>query len=249
MVQREIADRLRAAPGSRTYGSPSVARPARLRGEAAAHGRPGRVPAAAAGRVGDPRPAPHRARRRRRRRATWSAPPSPTAASRWPARSSTARPGSLDAARAALAELGLPEDARAEALSPEDFAALSAKLRRLSRQPMLIHAPAKLNLCLYLGAAPRGRPARALLAVRAAGARRRDRGRAEAERDEVLCPGVEGENLAARALAGAARAGLGARRRCGSRSRSGSRSRPGSAAAAPTPRRCCGCAARRGRRT
>ncbi|HEY8000356.1 MAG TPA: ribosomal RNA small subunit methyltransferase A, partial [Solirubrobacterales bacterium] len=38
------------------------------------------------------------------------------------------RPGALAAARAALAELGLPEDARAEALSPEDFAALSAKL-------------------------------------------------------------------------------------------------------------------------
>jgi 4-diphosphocytidyl-2-C-methyl-D-erythritol kinase len=66
---------------------------------------------------------------------------------------------------------------------------------------MLLHAPAKLNLCLYLG------PARAdglhelcslfeplaladLLEVE------------EGERDEVLCPGVEGENLAARALSG-----------------------------------------------
>jgi len=66
---------------------------------------------------------------------------------------------------------------------------------------MLVHAPAKLNLCLYLGA-------------------RRDDGLhelcslfeplaladlvtvGEAERDQVLCPGVEGENLAARALAG-----------------------------------------------
>ena len=66
---------------------------------------------------------------------------------------------------------------------------------------MLLHAPAKLNLCLYLGP-------------------RRDDGLHElcslfeplaladliavspAERDEVLCPGVEGENLAARALAG-----------------------------------------------
>jgi len=64
----------------------------------------------------------------------------------------------------------------------------------------LLHAPAKLNLCLYLG------PRRAdglhelcslfeplaladLLTV------------AEAERDQVLCPGVEGENLAAAALA------------------------------------------------
>lgn len=65
---------------------------------------------------------------------------------------------------------------------------------------MQIQAPAKLNLCLYLG-------------------ERRDDGLhelcslfeplalvdrievAEAERDQVVCPGVEGENLAARALA------------------------------------------------
>ena len=37
--------------------------------------------------------------------------------------------GSLAPARAALAELGLPEDSRAEALSPAQFAALSAKLQ------------------------------------------------------------------------------------------------------------------------
>jgi 4-diphosphocytidyl-2-C-methyl-D-erythritol kinase len=66
---------------------------------------------------------------------------------------------------------------------------------------MLVHAPAKLNLCLYLGKA-------------------REDGLHElcslfeplaladlievnpAERDEVVCAGVEGENLAARALAG-----------------------------------------------
>jgi 4-diphosphocytidyl-2-C-methyl-D-erythritol kinase len=66
---------------------------------------------------------------------------------------------------------------------------------------MLLHAPAKLNLCLFLG-------------------RVREDGLHElcslfeplaladlitvtpAERDEVICPGVEGENLAARALAG-----------------------------------------------
>jgi 16S rRNA A1518/A1519 N6-dimethyltransferase RsmA/KsgA/DIM1 with predicted DNA glycosylase/AP lyase activity len=34
----------------------------------------------------------------------------------------------MAAARAALAELGLPENARAETLSAEDFVALSAKL-------------------------------------------------------------------------------------------------------------------------
>ncbi len=71
---------------------------------------------------------------------------------------------------------------------------------------MLARAPAKLNLCLFLG-------------------RRREDGLhelcslfeplaladlitvTEADRDEVLCPGVEGENLAARALAALREAG------------------------------------------
>jgi 4-diphosphocytidyl-2-C-methyl-D-erythritol kinase len=73
---------------------------------------------------------------------------------------------------------------------------------------MLLRAPAKLNLCLYLGG-------------------RRDDGLHElcslfepleladlievspAQRDEVVCPGVEGENLAAKALAGLRERGWG----------------------------------------
>jgi 4-diphosphocytidyl-2-C-methyl-D-erythritol kinase len=66
---------------------------------------------------------------------------------------------------------------------------------------MLLHAPAKLNLCLYLGRAREDglhelcslfEPLALadLIAV------------APGERDVVVCPGVEGENLAARALAG-----------------------------------------------
>ena len=43
----------------------------------------------------------------------------------------------------------------------------------------------------------------------------------------MICPGVEGENLAARALAALREARLASGRRCGSRSRSGSRSPPG----------------------
>jgi 16S rRNA (adenine1518-N6/adenine1519-N6)-dimethyltransferase len=39
-----------------------------------------------------------------------------------------ARPGRIEAVREALAELGQPADARAEALSPQEFLALSAKL-------------------------------------------------------------------------------------------------------------------------
>ena len=65
----------------------------------------------------------------------------------------------------------------------------------------MIHAPAKLNLCLFLG--PRREdglhelcslfePLALADAIEVS----------EADRDEVLCAGVEGENLAARALAG-----------------------------------------------
>jgi 16S rRNA (adenine1518-N6/adenine1519-N6)-dimethyltransferase len=127
MVQREIADRLRAAPGSRTYGSPSVVVQLacdvtllRTVDPAVFRPRP-RVDSAILGlrRIGpgaDPRT-------RELVRAAFAH-----------RRKSLARslehlqPGSLRAARTALAELGLPEDARAEALSPEQFAALAAKL-------------------------------------------------------------------------------------------------------------------------
>jgi len=64
---------------------------------------------------------------------------------------------------------------------------------------MLVHAPAKLNLGLYLGRArPDGLHELCSLFEPLALA---DLLRIEeAERDEVICPGVEGENLAARAL-------------------------------------------------
>jgi 16S rRNA (adenine1518-N6/adenine1519-N6)-dimethyltransferase len=128
MVQREIADRLRAAPGSRIYGSPSVmvqlacdAKLLRTVDPAVFRPRP-RVESAILGlrRTG----------------------PSADPATRELIRAAFAhrrkslarslehrRPGSLDAARAALAELGLPEDARAEALAPEQFVALATKLQ------------------------------------------------------------------------------------------------------------------------
>jgi 4-diphosphocytidyl-2-C-methyl-D-erythritol kinase len=65
---------------------------------------------------------------------------------------------------------------------------------------MLVHAPARLNLGLYLGRArPDGLHELCSLFEPLALA---DLLRiTEAERDEVVCPGVEGENLAARALA------------------------------------------------
>ena len=127
MVQREIADRLRAAPGSRTYGSPSVlaqlaceVRLVRTVDPAVFRPRP-RIESAILGlrRIGPAADPPTRdlvrAAFAHRRKSL--------------ARSlEHGRPGVIAAARAALAELGLPEDSRAEALAPEDFAALSAKL-------------------------------------------------------------------------------------------------------------------------
>jgi 4-diphosphocytidyl-2-C-methyl-D-erythritol kinase len=65
---------------------------------------------------------------------------------------------------------------------------------------MLIHAPAKLNLCLFLGPV-REDGLHELCSLFEPLALADSIQIAEAERDEVLCPGVEGENLAARALA------------------------------------------------
>ncbi|MGN6557751.1 MAG: 4-(cytidine 5'-diphospho)-2-C-methyl-D-erythritol kinase [Solirubrobacterales bacterium] len=66
---------------------------------------------------------------------------------------------------------------------------------------MLVHAPAKLNLCLYLGA-PREDGLHELCSLFEPLALADLITVTPAERDEVVCPGVEGENLAARALAG-----------------------------------------------
>jgi 16S rRNA (adenine1518-N6/adenine1519-N6)-dimethyltransferase len=128
MVQREIADRLRAAPGSRTYGSPSVL--AQLACEV-------RLLRKVDPAVFRPRPRVDSAILALRRTG-----PAADPATRDLVRAAFAhrrkslarslehgRPGSLAPARAALEGLGLAADARAEALSPDDFAALSAKLR------------------------------------------------------------------------------------------------------------------------
>jgi 4-diphosphocytidyl-2-C-methyl-D-erythritol kinase len=64
---------------------------------------------------------------------------------------------------------------------------------------MLVHAPAKLNLGLYLGK-PRGDGLHELCSLFEPLALADLLRITEAERDEVICPGVEGDNLAARAL-------------------------------------------------
>jgi 16S rRNA (adenine1518-N6/adenine1519-N6)-dimethyltransferase len=128
MVQREIADRLRAAPGSRTYGSPSVVAQLACEVELVRKVDPA---------VFKPRPRVDSAILRLRRTGPGADPATRRLirAAFAHRRKSLARSlehgakGSLAPARAALAELGLPADARAEALSPPQFAALSAKLQ------------------------------------------------------------------------------------------------------------------------
>jgi 16S rRNA (adenine1518-N6/adenine1519-N6)-dimethyltransferase len=128
MVQREIADRLRAAPGSKVYGSPSVIAQLACEVELVRAVDPA---------VFKPRPRVDSAILRLRRKGPAADPETRklVRAAFAHRRKSLARSlehasaGSLGPAREALAELGLPEDARAESLSPEQFAALSAKLR------------------------------------------------------------------------------------------------------------------------
>ena len=240
MVQREIADRLRAAPGSRTYGSPSVVAQLACEVELVRKVDPA---------VFKPRPRVESAILRLRRTGPGADPATrelvraafahrrkslarslehgrPGLAGAGAGGARRARPGRGRPRRGALARASSPPCPRSCRQTPEPPAA------------MLVHAPAKLNLCLYLGRAPRGRPARALLAVRAAGAGRPDRGRRGRARRGRL-PRGRGREPGRAGAGGAARARLGAARRCGSRSRSGSRSPPASAAAAPTPPRSC----------
>jgi 16S rRNA (adenine1518-N6/adenine1519-N6)-dimethyltransferase len=127
MVQREIADRLRAAPGTRLYGAPSVlvqlaceVRMLRTVDRAVFAPRP-RVDSALL-RLERTGPAAS-ARVARLVRAAFAHRRKALAGSL-----ELVEPGRREATRAALAELGLPEDARAEQLSPGQFAALSERL-------------------------------------------------------------------------------------------------------------------------
>jgi len=128
MVQREIADRLRAAPGSRTYGSPSVVAQLACEVELVRTVDPA---------VFKPRPRVESAILALRRTGPGADPATRELVraafshrrKSLPRSLEHARPGSLAPARAGLAALGLPEDARAESLSPGQFAALSAKLQ------------------------------------------------------------------------------------------------------------------------
>ncbi|HEX6753874.1 MAG TPA: 16S rRNA (adenine(1518)-N(6)/adenine(1519)-N(6))-dimethyltransferase RsmA [Solirubrobacterales bacterium] len=127
MVQREIADRLRAAPGSRTYSSPSATVQLACEVKLLRTVDPA---------VFRPRPRVESAILRLRRTGPGADEPTRELirAAFAHRRKSLARsvehvrPGTLAATRTALEELGLDPGARAESLAPEDFAALSAKL-------------------------------------------------------------------------------------------------------------------------
>ncbi len=130
MVQREVGDRLAAAPGSSAYGVPSVlaqlaCRVRVLRPVARTVFHP--VPNVDSVLVGLERHGP-------------AAPPELRALVRDAfahrrkalagslALAAGARPGTRESARRALTELGLAADARAERLAPEDFRALAERM-------------------------------------------------------------------------------------------------------------------------
>jgi 16S rRNA (adenine1518-N6/adenine1519-N6)-dimethyltransferase len=127
MVQREIADRLRAAPGSRVYAAPSVL--VQLACEIRMLRPVGRA-------VFTPRPRVDSALLRLERTGPAASEPvvrlvRDAFAHRRKALARSlelAGEGRREVARAALADLGLPEDARAEQLSPAQFAALAERL-------------------------------------------------------------------------------------------------------------------------
>ena len=127
MVQREVAERLAAGPGSRTYGASSVL--VRLSCEVVLHRRiartvfrpvPGVESSLVVLRRRGPPPPPgvtqlvHAAFAHRRKALAGSLALAPGAAA-----------GVRERARAVLEHLGHPPDARAERLSPEDFRALA----------------------------------------------------------------------------------------------------------------------------
>ncbi len=133
MVQLEIAERLRAPSGNRTYGAPSAIAQLACEVELVRKVDPA---------VFKPRPRVDSAILRLRRSG-----PGADQATRDLVRAAFAHrrktlarsleiaglrgvPRPRAVARAGLAELGLPEDARAESLSPPQFAALSAILHR-----------------------------------------------------------------------------------------------------------------------
>ena len=207
MVQREIADRLRAEPGLADLRRPERARAARLRGRAAADRGPGGV---------QPRPRVDSALLGLTRRGRGSGAGLARLVREAFAHRRKPLAGSLELAGGPLAGRG-PRGARRDSGSTRTRGPRRSRRRtspalaaRLERR-MTLRAPAKLNLCLYLG----GRRADGLHEIRSLFCPLTLADRiavTEAERDEVVCPGVEGPNLATAALDGLRARGWAGRR-------------------------------------
>jgi 16S rRNA (adenine1518-N6/adenine1519-N6)-dimethyltransferase len=133
MVQREIAERLRAEPGRRAYGGPSALVQLACQVELVRTVDPA---------VFTPRPRVESALVRLRRRAPGAAPgvrrlvrDAFAHRRKSLARSlELAQPGAGEPARVALEDLGRPADARAETLAPELYVALAKRLSELGTE-------------------------------------------------------------------------------------------------------------------
>src|SRR3954447_26497948 len=209
MVQREVADRLAAAPGSKTYGVSSAiaqlscaVRVERRVPRTVFHPVPNVESALVVLRRESPPPDPavvslvHAAFAHRRKALAGSLALAPGAPD-----------GIRDATRAALERLGHPPDARAEPLAPPHIPALARRtarargLRRPRERAVVVRelAPAKVNLVLQVG--PRRADGLHDLCSIFASLDLCDELRFEpADRDEVVCRGVTGPTLVTAAL-------------------------------------------------
>ena len=204
MVQREVADRFFAAPGTKAYGAVSVL--VQLAAE-----RTGfhpvsadRLPAAAERRLGARRlPADGAAAAASRGSSGSSRRRSRTGARRCRTRSSSPASPSREHGVEALAALGRPRDARAPRSSrPRSSSGSPTRCEdaAMRRAP----APAKLNLALVVGARARRRQARGRDRAAADRPRRPDRDRAGAHARRRRLRGGHARAPALERLAGAA---------------------------------------------
>ena len=212
MVQREVGERLAAAPGSAAYGAPSVLAQLAcevkvLRPVARTVFRP--VPRVDSVLVGlrrrpgsdevDPavRGLVHDAFAHRRKALAGSLALAPGAP-----------PGVRERARSALVDMGHPPDERAERLSPVGVPGARGEAGGSVR--LVAKAPGKVNLSLFVGGRrPDGRHELVTLIESVSLADELELVTRVALDDEVVCPGVEEPNIVVSGLGWAAGARLG----------------------------------------
>ena len=203
---------LRRRAGDRRLRGPVGAGPARLRGQGAAAGlaqvfRP--VPNVDSVLLGlrrhGPAPEPDGDAR-------WCTPRSPTGARRWPDR--WRWPDRSSAGRARAGARGADRDGppRRRACGAPGARGVPRARRHASADDPASAAPAKINLCLYLGPTRADGRHELVTLFDAVSLYRRARGRRPRPSDEVVCEGVDGPNLVADAL-GALRGRRAGRRR------------------------------------